>query len=70
MPLCTFDEKNGITCLQCESKLSFADGIQKIKVITSDERARFPIDIDKVISLAKYLRRIELAVELKISVIL
>ena len=39
-------------------------GIQKTKVIVSGKRTfRFPIDTDKVISIAKDLREIELAVE-------
>ena len=39
-------------------------GIQKTKVIVSGKRTpRFPIDTDKVISIAKDLRRIDLAVE-------
>ena len=39
-------------------------GIQKTKVVVSGKRtARFPIDIDKVIAVAKDLRKIELVVE-------
>ena len=39
-------------------------GIQKTKVIVSGKRTpRFPIDTDKVVSISKDLRRIELAVE-------
>ena len=39
-------------------------GAQKTKVIISGKRtSMFPIDIDKVISITKNLRRIELAVE-------
>ncbi|HEV2193611.1 MAG TPA: transcription elongation factor NusA [Nitrosopumilaceae archaeon] len=40
------------------------DGIQRTKVIVSGKRTpRFPIDTDKVISIAKDLRGIDLAVE-------
>ncbi len=39
-------------------------GIQKSKVIVSGKRTpRFPIDIERVVSIAKDLRRIELAIE-------
>jgi len=55
-PICTFDAKNGILCPQCESKLD------------SDKRTpRFQIDIDEVISVAKNLRGIELAVEFEVK---
>ena len=43
-------------------------GIQKTKVIISGKKTpRFPIDIDKVISIAKNLRGIELAVEFEVK---
>jgi hypothetical protein len=55
-PICTFDAKNGILCPQCESKLD-----------SGKKTPRFPIDIDKVISIAKNLRGIELAVEFEVK---
>lgn len=43
-------------------------GIQKTKVIVSGKKTpRFPIDIDKVISVAKNLRGIDLAVEFEVK---
>ncbi|MBI5377567.1 MAG: transcription elongation factor NusA [Thaumarchaeota archaeon] len=44
------------------------EAIQKTKVIISGKKTpRFPIDIDKVISIAKNLRGIELAVEFEVK---
>lgn len=55
-PICIFDAKNGILCTQCESKL-----------VSGKKTPRFPIDTDKVISIAKNLRGIDLAVEFEIK---
>ena len=55
-PICIFDAKNGILCPQCESKL-----------VSGKKTPRFLIDTDKVISIAKNLRGIDLAVEFEIK---
>jgi hypothetical protein len=68
-PICTFDAMNGILCPQCESKLDSGkltktDVEAAIKLVhLSKKIPRFPIDTDKVISIVKDLRRIDLVVE-------
>ena len=55
-PICIFDAKKGILCPQWESKL-----------VSGKKTPRFPIDTDKVISIAKNLRGIDLAMEFEIK---
>lgn len=56
MQICIFDAKNGILFPQCESNL-----------VSGKKTPRFPIDTDKVISIAKNLRGIDLAVEFEVK---
>jgi hypothetical protein len=66
-PICTFDAMNGILCPQCESKLD-SGKLTKTDVEAAIKLAHLSkkipqIDTDKVISIVKDLRGIELAVE-------
>ena len=56
MPICFFDAKNGILCPQCESKL-----------VSGKKMPRLLIDTDKVISIAKNLRGIDLVMEFEVK---
>ena len=56
MPICVFDAKNGILCPQCESKL-----------VSGKKMPRLLIDTDKVISIAKNLRGIDLVMEFEVK---
>ena len=55
-PICIFDPKNEILCRQYESKL-----------VSGKKTPRFPIDTDTVITIAKNLRGIDLAVEFEVK---
>jgi len=58
-PICIFDAKNGILCPQCESKL-VSGKLTKVDVQAA-------IKLVSLISIAKNLRGIDLAVEFEVK---